>query len=511
MEETKVLLLEGGKRPSRQTREELGAKGIHVTPAQDIAECLAALKNDPEPTVIVDLDLYPKAIEAVAEIHKAFPEVSLLVMASVQRLAVAEEALRQGAWRFILKQPDLSHVHEIPQAIAAALERKRLSAEAERYREEAARLKEAASQFQDVGRLREESRRYRKIADMLTLAVEQSGDGVWIGEPQGKIVFANSALRRRLGYDGDDLVGKPLDALIGSLENEGWKESSRPLPHKRWEGKASLTKRDGSQLAVTARLTQILDEKGAAEVLIGVCPESRQTPTVPDASSLARDEILAEIAEDLRSPITAMIGYLEIASAISPDRLEPNQLLSIQRIEALARRLFDIVTNHTDALDIEAGKFELQKSRLQLNEILELAVQARKNEAAIKNVEIALETEGELPPLSLDPVQLERAFGILIGNAIALSPIDGTVAVRSQLRGNEILISVKDNGAGLSEEEIRLLFDRRRRLRRRGAEINTVGLYVAHRIVTAHGGRIEVETSRLEGTTFTIFLPAQEG
>ncbi|MBI3060366.1 MAG: hypothetical protein HYY83_00055, partial [Deltaproteobacteria bacterium] len=88
MEKIKVLLLEGGKRPSNQTRDELGAKGIQALPVQDLAACLAALEADNNHSVILDLDLQRAGIEAVRKIHSAFPNVAVVVLASLERLTV---------------------------------------------------------------------------------------------------------------------------------------------------------------------------------------------------------------------------------------------------------------------------------------------------------------------------------------------------------------------------------------------------------------------------------------
>ncbi|MBI2210072.1 MAG: HAMP domain-containing histidine kinase, partial [Deltaproteobacteria bacterium] len=389
MEKIKVLLLEGGKRPSNQTRDELGAKGIQALPVQDLAACLAALESDNNHSVILDLDLQRAGIEAVQKIHSTFPNVAIVVLASLERLTVVDEALSQGAWDFVIKQPDLSHLQELPQAISRNEEKKRLKAEAGRSREESERL-------------RAEAGRYQEEANKLRSALER-GDG----GPKEKAV----------------------------------------------------------------------------------------------------DEVLADIAEDLKSPLAAMIGYLEIASTISPERAEPNQLLSIKRIGSLARRLFDLVMNHTGALDIEAGKFELQKNPFEIKQILELAVQDKQGEAIAKNVDLALEAVNDLPAISVDAVQIERALGILISNAITLSPLGGSVTVSSRLEGDRLAIAVKDSGAGIFQEEIPLLFDRRKKLRRRGADVSTVGLFVAHHIVSMHGGRIDVQSDPIEGTTLTISLP----
>ena len=154
------------------------------------------------------------------------------------------------------------------------------------------------------------------------------------------------------------------------------------------------------------------------------------------------------------------------------------------------------------------GKLEFHKSVFQINQILELAVQGKKSEASAKNIEIVLETTNDLPPISIDSVQIEHAAGILISNAIGLSPLGGSVTVTSKLNGNETVVAIKDSGAGIPKEEVPFLFDRKKRLPRPrpGGDINTVGLYVAHHIVTRHDGKIDVRSDPL-GTTLTISLP----
>lgn len=454
MEKIKVLLLEGGKRPSHQTRDELDAKGIRVTAVQDLAACLASLESDRNHAVILDLDLQRAGIEAVQQIHAAFPDVAVLVMASLERLRVVDEALRQGAWDFVIKQPDLSHLQELPQALCRGEEVKRLKAETERYREESKRLQTESERYRlEAERAQEETARLRQEIERST------------GEAQ----------RLQLQVEGYQEQIKALEAESEQHRSESGRlqaESQRPQEE-------------------VNRLKEVL-RAGRDDGL----------------KEEAGDEVLADIAEDLKSPLAAMIGYLEIASTINPEQVEPNQILSIQRIGFLARRLFDLVMNHTGALDIEAGKFELQKSPFEINQILELAVQDKQGEAGAKKIDLALETVGDLPMISIDAVQLERAVGILISNAINLSPLGGSVSVSSRLEGNQIFIAVRDSGAGIFKEEIPLLFNRKKRLRRRGADVNTVGLFVAHHIVAMHGGKIDVQSDPVEGTTLTILLPA---
>ena len=487
MEPHKVLLLEGGKRPSRQTRQELESKGFTVVEVTDLEGCVQTLQSDPDYTVVIDLDLQRKGVEALEEIRRVSAEAVVIVIASLERLSVVDEALKGGAWDFVIKQPDLSHLQELPQAIRRNAELKGLRA--------------------GLGRSQVETGWWRQ-------ALEESQEGLFVANSHEEILFANSALALLLGCDRQTLVGRKLETVLSlpSPDDSSWKEVQDFPPRRNWEGEAVLRKADGAELAATVRVTRLLDPEGNTSTLVGSCrpPEEKKfSPILELGLDEVREVILADISEDLTSPLAAMMGYLEIASALSPNQgAEPNQILAVQRIHALATRLQNLVNSHTSALEIEANKFPIHRSPLELHQILDLAVESRKGEAGAKNIEISMEADSALPLISGDGVQMERAFGILISNAIALSPLGGSVVVRSGLRGGEVAVTIKDSGAGIPPEDIPLLFQRRGRLRRRGGDISTVGLFVARHVVTAHEGRIEVDSDPMEGTTLTVLLPA---
>src|SRR3989338_8297102 len=233
----KVLLLEGGKRFPHRTREELEAKGIKVTPVEDPAACLTILESDRKQTVVIDLDLYRAGIDTVQKIHSTYPEIATIVMASLERLAVVDEALRQGAWDFVIKQPDLSHLQEIPQAISRSLERKRLKSEIERYGDEAKRLQDEAERYQEEAkklqadiehyraeakRLQEENERYREEATGLRTTLEESRSE---GRPETKPSLESPARGPDEKASDDEVLAdiaedlkSPLAAMIGYLE-----------------------------------------------------------------------------------------------------------------------------------------------------------------------------------------------------------------------------------------------------------------------------------------------------
>lgn len=482
----KVLLFEGGPGATHKIREDLNAKGNSVTPVRDLATCLACLEADRDATVIVDLDLNEGEIESVEEIRRDYPDTVVIVLASPSRLTSVEGAMKHGAWDYVVKQPDYSHIEEISQAIARNSDWKKLNSENRHHREE---------------------------NRWLAAALQDSPGGIFVADREGRIVFANPALLNPLGYAEEDLIGKPIDKVLFSVEtNESsWREVSHPFPHKKWQGKIALKKKDGSESAATTKMTQIIDETGETTALIGIClRQERQEEKSPGPSrqeNVARDDVLTNIVDDFKNPLVAMVGYLEMALTISPDQVEPHQILSIKRIEALAGRLYDLVSYHSDALKIEAGKFEVHKGLSQIYTILERAVKAGRGEANIKNIEIALDSDSDLPPIFVDEAHIERAVRIILSYAINLSTPGSKITLSSRLEGNQIAVAVKVAGGPIFQEEVRYLFDRRQRLRSGGGEINTVGLFVAHHIVTAHGGKVEAHTDPDGQTALTISLP----
>lgn len=228
-----------------------------------------------------------------------------------------------------------------------------------------------------------------------------------------------------------------------------------------------------------------------------------------DSAETALAEYILHITQDLKGPLAAMMGYIEIAASSIPEGAAPNHAVSLQRVEALARHLLELITNHTNALELDAGKIEIHKVPLPLTQLLELAVHDRKPTADAKNIEIVLQSAADLPAAPIDIFQIERALANLLSNAISLSPAGGQITIASEARGGELRIAVRDNGAGITAEELPRLFDRTQRLRRRGGDIDTVGLYVADRIVKIHGGRIDVESDPLEGNALIICLPIE--
>ncbi len=227
------------------------------------------------------------------------------------------------------------------------------------------------------------------------------------------------------------------------------------------------------------------------------------------AEALARQRdhqltVLAGIAHDLRNPLSALSLTTEIfdESRPLPDERRLRQGLGVVRrqVRTLARMVDDLL----DAARLEAGKVELELESHDLRQLVRQSTELL--DAGTRRIEVVLGAE---PLLVLgDSTRLEQIITNLVSNALKFSPADRPVLVRAARAGGEIVLSVQDQGVGLSPAEVEQLFVPFQRLGgSRGTTGSGLGLSIVRRLVEAHGGRIEIESEKERGSTFEVHLP----
>ena len=219
-----------------------------------------------------------------------------------------------------------------------------------------------------------------------------------------------------------------------------------------------------------------------------------------------KNEFLGIAAHDLRNPLTTILGSAELAGMVKDPR-EVAKLLG--NIAQSATRMSGLINDLLDVNAIEAGTVA---SVTEPCNLLELAAQAVKNNqpaAAKKSMPIRLEPAGELWAAA-SPAATLQILDNLISNAIKYAPPGTTVHVRTRLKSHQALVSVRDEGPGLSESDQKKLFQKFTRLTARptGGESSTgLGLAIVKRLAEAMSGSIECQSALGAGATFTLGLP----
>ena len=225
----------------------------------------------------------------------------------------------------------------------------------------------------------------------------------------------------------------------------------------------------------------------------------------------AQIAFLGGVAHDLRNPLSAIVLSLGAAPADrplpAPERLRRIFQVTTRQVAVIQRMINDFV----DVAGIEAGRLELHLAAHDLCATARDAVELFDRTAS--GHELAI--EGPCEPLlaSVDPVRIEQVLANLISNAIKYSPAGGRIAVSVQRQGSEIVLAVADEGIGIAKDDQRRLFEPFRRVglsREWSIPGVGLGLFVVRRIVEAHGGSIEVQSSPGKGSTFSVRLAALE-
>jgi signal transduction histidine kinase len=227
-------------------------------------------------------------------------------------------------------------------------------------------------------------------------------------------------------------------------------------------------------------------------------------------ASQQRRQMTADIAHELRTPLSIILGYTEsLRDGILPPDTETFEILH-DEAEHLSRLVQDLRTLSL----AEAGKLTLHPEAMSPVELLSLVIGKYRYQAEQKNITLNLSTAENLPEIEVDQGRMEQVLGNLVSNALRFTPTFGEIRLTAvQPDSNHIQLAVQDNGAGIPEDVLPKVFDRFYKAdesRQAHEGESGLGLAIARSIVLMHGGTISVESKAGEGTKFTITLPLKK-
>jgi signal transduction histidine kinase len=223
-----------------------------------------------------------------------------------------------------------------------------------------------------------------------------------------------------------------------------------------------------------------------------------------------RNEFLGMAAHDLRTPLAAIKMFSAFLLSGRAGELSEDQRRFLSIIHSSSDFMQQLVDDLLDATQIEAGKLELHLWPTELRALVEKTVDLHSPLAEEKGIRLVLAGVDELPKMLLDAHKIEQVLNNLVGNALKYSPAATKVEVALARAGEEARISISDQGPGIPAREIERLFQPFVRMTVRGAggeKSSGLGLAIAQSALSAHGGRIWVESTVGKGSTFYVALP----
>jgi PAS domain S-box-containing protein len=325
----------------------------------------------------------------------------------------------------------------------------------------------------------------------LETVINSIHDNVMILDRENRIILVNPAMCNSFGLDEKSSVGKPAadvidhpdlrDMLTGSLDNDPYRYYEISFP----DGRVG-----------SAQITNIPD--------IGYAFTMQDVTYLKEVDRV-RNEVINTVSHDLRSPLTSVIGYTELISR-SGD-LNDSQKEFLKRIQESVEHITTLINDLLDLGSIEAG-LDTRRELVQLDVLFQYSLDMLQGQIKSKRIKVQSEISESLPALQANPVRLRQVLDNVVGNAIKYSNKNGEVKVSIKAEGDQIILEVTDNGPGIPPNDQTHIFDKFYRGQNMDKQQGSgLGLAIVKSIVDAHQGRIWVESTVGQGSSFFIVLP----
>ncbi len=228
-----------------------------------------------------------------------------------------------------------------------------------------------------------------------------------------------------------------------------------------------------------------------------------------DELKLIRGDFISKVSHELRSPLTSVLGYVELLGEELPGALTSEQRRMLEIVDRNGHRLLSLVEDLLTLSRIESGRQYSEFAPVPLTPILDRVIDTIRPLLVSSQRECILTVEPGIE-LDADSEQLERAITNLVSNAVKFTSADGHIAIVARREFDQVVLSVSDDGIGIPEAEQHLLFTRFFRSSNSHQEQTQgtgLGLFILKQIVDAHGGTVDAVSTAGHGATFTVRLP----
>ena len=448
--------------------------------------------------VVADYRLHGwTGLDALEVVRAQSKETPVILVTGALGEEAAVECVKRGITDFVLKD----HLTRLPIAVRRALEERSL---------------------------REVQRRAQQATARLAAVVESSDDAIFGASLEGVISDWNAGAERMYGYSAQEAIGRPLSAIFPP---EQVAEVPRLIEAVRRGDsvrnfETARRVRSGASACIALTLSPIRGGDGALAGISGIARdlterkrlEQRlrhqndeliaQNRRVQEACRL-KDEFLASMSHELRSPLNGIIGFSELLhdGKLGPVSEEHREILS--DVLASGRHLLGLINDLLDLAKVEAGKMQFRPEAAQLSRLVQEVADVLWPVAEQKRIAVSTQVASEVDSVIVDPARFKQVLYNYLSNALKFTPADGRVAVRVlQDSEGEFRLEVEDNGIGIAAGQLGHLFRTFSQLGATASDQGSgLGLALTKRIVEAQGGRVGLQSTPGSGSVFFAVLP----
>ncbi len=347
----------------------------------------------------------------------------------------------------------------------------------------------------------------------LAAILEHSADGVMILDDKLTIQRWNRALSRITGWLAEQAAGREHDTVIrlkqremgpvlADVVNDGWPNSSNGAETLYVEG--DLERLDGTTISVGITYAPLVRANGQLQNVIA---NVRDITHFREAERL-KSTFISVISHELKTPVALIKGYADTLSREDAEWDIDTIRNGLHVIVDEADRLTELIENLLSASKLQAEGMHLNLDDVDVAKMVAQAIERFQTQTTKHTFRAEFDTP--FPIISGDTTRLRQVIDNLIGNAIKYSPKGGEIVIRGGYDDQQIEVAVSDQGSGIPGEQLERIFERFYRAHNtltNNAPGTGLGLYLAHAVITAHGGRIWASNNTDGGATLTFTLP----
>lgn len=389
----------------------------------------------------------------------------------------------------------------------------RLKGENEQLRSKISQLKkEVDSKSKVLEELSKERKKITRDKQQLDNIVHSMADGLVVVDPQGNIVMLNPVAQKLLGINKES-IGIPLDKTV---KDEHLLTMVRDIK----SDKDGVVQQDVELLSPDESTKRVLrtssavveDHNGKTVGMVTILNDITRQKEMEKMKS----NFVASVSHELRTPLATIQQNISLLLKGLTGGLNEDQVKFLNSAQDNIKRLKRLINDLLDSAAIEAGKFKLRLSMVNINEIINNVIAFLEEWSQSKNISIQTQLLSEPQVLKVDRDRIEQVLTNLLSNAMKFTSTGGKIFVSAikrdpieQFPKGAIEISVRDTGVGIAPEDIKRIFDKFERADAvySGVGGTGLGLAICKEIVKLHGGEIWVESKLNEGSKFSFLLP----
>jgi len=339
----------------------------------------------------------------------------------------------------------------------------------------------------------------------LMTAITSINEGVLILNEEEKIEFVSPTMANILSREYDNVYGKTLLEALRNLELQDLYNKFKQHQETA-TGEITLGTTDTIIMKVSISSFHGSDETDKAMIVFHDITRLKKLEMI-------RTDFIANVTHEIRTPLTAIIGYLETiksGNVKKPEDINNFVGIVLNQAERLNRLVEDLMT----ISKIELGEINFKYEDVKIPEVLDGAISLMEKKAAEKRIEIINNLPEKISSINGDKDRLMQIFVNLLDNAVKFNQDDGTVTINATEEKDDVIINIVDTGAGIPKEEIQRLGERFYRVdktRSRDLGGTGLGLSIVKHLMIAHSGRMEIKSAMGQGATVSLYFPRSQG